>query len=68
MEIEKQNSEAPPLKSSASIHRSKTEEHMHLTGLEKSPNEGSEEVQSLDDGIPLSLSESLVSVKKACFE
>ncbi|KAL4625562.1 hypothetical protein ACB092_05G035400 [Castanea dentata] len=65
MEIEKQNSEAPPLKSSASIHRSKIEEHMQLTDLEKSPNEGSEEVQSLDDDNPGSLSESLVSVKKS---
>ena len=65
MEIEKQNSEAPPLKSSASMQRSKIEEHMQLTDLEKSPNEGSEEVQSLDDDNPGSLSESLVSVKKS---
>ena len=47
IEIEKQNSKAPPLKSFASIQRSKIEEHMQLTDLEKSPNEGSEEVQSL---------------------
>ncbi|GMY34670.1 midasin isoform X8 [Fagus crenata] len=65
MEIEKQNSEAPPLRSSASIHKSKTEEHMHLTDLEKSSNEGPEEVQSHNDGNPGSLSESLVSVKKS---
>jgi len=65
MEIEKQNSDAPPLRSHASIHKNKFEEHINISGLEKSPNEGSEEVQSHDDGNPESLSESLVSVKKS---
>jgi midasin len=65
MEIEKQNSEAPPLRSYASIHKNKIEELMHISDLEKLPNEGSEEVRSHDDGNPESLSESLVSVKKS---
>ncbi|KAG7997478.1 hypothetical protein I3843_01G213100 [Carya illinoinensis] len=68
MEIENQNSEAHPLRSHASIHTKKIEEHMHLSGLAKSPDEGSEELQSHDDGNTSSLSESLVSVKKAFLE
>lgn len=64
IEFKKERSEIHPI-SSSSILKSKVEDQMHPSAVEKLPIGESQESHSLDDGDSRSLSDSLVSVKKS---
>ncbi|XP_040370504.1 midasin isoform X3 [Rosa chinensis] len=63
MEIEKLQNETLPNRSCDSILKNRVEDQMHLSGLEKFPDEGSQ--RNHDDGEPESMVEDVVSIKKS---